>query len=323
MTVPHIKETTESLVVNYKAPVEFTETQLKVFWLPEEVKVEKDVQDILTNFTEAEKHGVMTTLKLFSLYELKAGSEYWGDRFMKMFPRPEFQRMATTFATFELAIHKPFYNKINELLHVSSDEFYTSYVNDPVLKDRIEFIDSIVDSDDDLYSLGAFSMVEGAILYSSFAFLKHFQSKGKNKLLNIVRGINFSVRDENLHSQGGAWAFKELKTQMKLSPGQEASLEETLREAGRKLYEHECRIIDMIFEAGDIEGITELQMKNFVQSRINECLVQLGYGKEYDVTYNPLKEWFYDGINGFKFNDFFSGIGSEYHRNWDATAFTW
>lgn len=323
MTIPHIKESTESLVVNYQPAVDFTETQLKIFWLPDEVKVEKDVQDILTNFTEAEKHGVMTTLKLFSLYELKAGSEYWGDRFMKAFPRPEFQRMGSTFATFELAIHKPFYNKINELLHVSNDEFYTSYVNDPILADRIEYIDAIVDSEDDLYSLGAFSMVEGAILYSSFAFLKHFQSKGKNKLLNIVRGINFSVRDENLHSMGGAWAFKELKDQMDLSGEQESKLEETLREAARKLYEHEVRIIDMIFSAGDIEGVTELQMKNFVQSRINECLAQLGYEKEYEVTYNPVKEWFYDGINGFQFNDFFSGMGASYHRNWDATAFTW
>lgn len=325
--IPHILQKTESLVVNYDRAVDFTNNQLKIFWLPDEIKVEKDVQDVLTQFTESEKHGVMTTLKLFSLYELKAGAEYWGNRFMRTFKRPEFQRMASTFSMFELAIHKPFYNKINELLHVATDDFYTSYVEEPALKERIEFIDSIVSSEKTplghLFSLGAFSMVEGAILYSSFAFLKHFQSKGKNKLLNIVRGINFSVRDENLHSLAGAWCFRELKAQLKLSQEEEQKLHETLLEASKKLYEHECIIIDMIFEKGAIDGITDIQMKNFVQSRINMCMQELGYPKPFAVKYNPIADWFYDGINGFQYNDFFSGMGSSYHRNWSELDFTW
>ena len=37
-------------------PVEFADQQLKVFWLPDEIKVEKDIQDVLVNFTPAEKH---------------------------------------------------------------------------------------------------------------------------------------------------------------------------------------------------------------------------------------------------------------------------
>ena len=35
-----------------KTIVDFADNQLKVFWLPEEIKVEKDIQDVLTNFTE-------------------------------------------------------------------------------------------------------------------------------------------------------------------------------------------------------------------------------------------------------------------------------
>lgn len=52
-------------VNNTKEPVEFADQQLKVFWLPDEIKVEKDIQDVLVNFSEAEKHAVITTLKLF------------------------------------------------------------------------------------------------------------------------------------------------------------------------------------------------------------------------------------------------------------------
>jgi hypothetical protein len=52
-------------------------------------------------------------------------------------------------------------------------------------------------------------------------------------------------------------------------------------------------------------------------------LKELGYEKEYDVKYNPISSWFYSGINKFQYNDFFSGVGREYNRNWDETGFKW
>jgi ribonucleotide reductase beta subunit family protein with ferritin-like domain len=322
---PRLMTKTESFVVDYPQAVEFTNKQLKIFWLPDEIKVEKDVQDILVNMTPAEKHGVITTLRLFTLYELKAGAEYWGGRFMRLFPRPELMRMASAFSMFELAVHKPFYNKINELLHLNTDEFYLSYAKDPVLADRMAFIDEIVSGDDPLMSLAGFSMVEGAVLYSSFAFLKHFQSKGKNKLNNVVRGINFSVRDENLHSMGGAWAFKQLLEEM--SPGKEymAELEDKIMAIARRLFEHEHRIVDMIFEKGDIDGVTKEEMQTFVKSRLNVCLSQLGIAPAFSVDpeEDRVSSWFYRGINNYGYNDFFAGAGKEYNRNWDESGFTW
>lgn len=304
-------------------PVIFADQQLKVFWTAEEINVEKDVQDVLVNFTESEKHAVITTLKLFSIYETHAGSEYWGGRFKNMFDGAEFHRMASVFSMFELAIHAPFYNKINQLLHIDTPEFYMSYLDDPDLKARVKHIGDIIDDKDDLLSLAAFSMVEGVILYSNFAFLKHYQSQGKNKLLNIVRGINFSVRDENIHSVGGAWAFKYKLSLSNLSQEKMVALEEKIRSTAEKMYEHECLIIGKLFEKGSIQGITAHQLECFVQSRINECLKELGYEKHYDVKYNPIAEHFYNGINKFQFNDFFSGQGREYNRNWDESKFKW
>ena len=43
-------------VTERKEPIYFAEQQLKIFWLPDEIKVEKDIQDILVNFSEAERH---------------------------------------------------------------------------------------------------------------------------------------------------------------------------------------------------------------------------------------------------------------------------
>lgn len=314
---------TRSLVERYKEPVDFAEKQLSVFWLPEEIKVEKDIQDILTNFTESEKHGVITTLKLFTKYEDFAGEEYWNGRYKRIFPSIEFGRMASAFGMFETCIHLPFYRKINELLNLNTDEFYDSYIEDPILKERMDFVDTAVNSSDDLLSLAVFSMIEGAVLYSAFAFIKHFQTNGKNKLNNIVRGINFSVRDENLHSVAGAWSFKHLLSTMPKDLLAEERLEADIIAAAKTLCDHEFLVIDKIFEKGQMDGITPTQLKHFVESRINQCLVELGYKKIYAVKYNPIAEWFYDNINAFTFNDFFAGVGNQYNRSWDETGFVW
>jgi ribonucleotide reductase beta subunit family protein with ferritin-like domain len=307
----------------FQEPIEFAKTQLKIMWFPDEIKVEKDIQDVLVNFSEAEKEAVITTLKLFSLYETHAGDEYWGGRFKKMFTGAEFHRMASVFSMVELAVHAPFYKKINELLHIDNPEFYLSYMNDSVLNERIKHIGEIINHPNDLVSLGAFSMVEGAILYSNFAFLKHFQSEGKNKLMSTVRGINFSVRDENLHSMAGAWCFRHKVQQDKVSAEDLKEIEVLLRQTANILLEHEKQIIALTFAKGKIEGTTAHQLENFTMSRLNECLKELGFAKEFDVKYDPISSWFYRGINSYQMNDFFSGQGREYSREWDEHGFVW
>lgn len=308
---------------DYPEAIAYAEMQRSIFWPPDEINVEKDLQSIMVDATEAEKHGITTTLRLFTMYELIAGAEYWGGRVKREFPRPDIQMMANAFSFFELNVHAPFYNKINEVQNLNTDDFYNSYLDDPILKERMEFLEDLMTDKDTLKSLAVFSMVEGAILYSSFAFLKHFQSEGKNKITNVVRGINFSVRDENIHSEAGAWLFRTLLDETGLNDAHRVGLIVSIRQAAEAIYEHEERIIDMIFEKGPIKGITALQMKYFVQSRIDICLDQLGIDKLYKPTHNPIAKWFYNGINAVQFHDFFTGTGSEYNRNWDREGFAW
>lgn len=316
-------------IFDYPQPVEFAKKQNSVFWQDDEIKVEKDTQDLLVNMTPAEKHGVITVLKLFTKYELFIGEEYWGSRFIKIFKRPEFRRMASAFAFFEDNVHAPFYAKLNEVLGLATYEFYNAYTKDETLSERMKFIGEMLDHEDDLISLAAFSMLEGAVLYSSFSFLKHFQSQGKNKLLNVVRGINFSVRDENIHSEAGAWCFRLLRDENLhhglMTPEQVQALYAVIYDIARKILDHESRIIEMIFEEGDIDGVTKEQMITFVKSRIDLCFQQLGMEPLFNIKEedNDIATWFYVGINGFSFNDFFSGIGNSYNRNWSESNFIW
>lgn len=314
-----IKEVTDSVVVKYKQPIEFATKQLDVFWTADEINVEKDVQSILVDMTETERHGVLTTLRLFTLYELRAGGEYWGDRYIKIFPRHEFRRMASVFSMFELAVHAPFYAKLNEALNVSTDEFYTSYVDDPMLKEKMQYIDDCINDPDDLFSIGVFSMIEGAVLYSSFAFLKHFQANGKNKLNNVNRGIAFSVRDENMHAVAGSWSFNQLAQETGIKP----SIQNRLVVAAMKLREHEHRVVDMIFAKGPIEGITAKQLCDFIDHRLDLCLNNLGIASVFKPHESVISSWFYKDINNFSFNDFFAGTGKEYVRAWSEDDFSW
>lgn len=192
----------EAYVMDYDTAIELSETQEDVFWTAKEIAVEKDVHDIMVNMTEAERHGVITVLKLFTKYEIEAGDSWWGRKVQDMFPRPCIMRMANCFSFIETNVHAPFYNKLNEALHINTEEFYMSYKDDKTLDDRMQFIRNIMKTDDPMIATALFAMIEGVVLYSSFAFLKHFQSKGKNKLLNVVRGINFSVRDEACLQKG-------------------------------------------------------------------------------------------------------------------------
>lgn len=309
----------DTYTVDYPQAVEFRNKQASIFWPPEEVKVGKDKQDILVNMTPAERHGVITTLKLFTKYELIIGEEFWMTKVMNSFPRPEIQSMASLFGAMELSVHAPFYAKLNEELNLATDEFYNSYLEDPVLSDRIKFLDEILSSDDLAYSLAAFSFIEGAVLYSSFAFLKHFQTNGKNKLLNVVSGINFSARDEALHSEATGWLFQQYIKEANIDP---ADYEERVKAIAEKVYEHESRIIDKIFEEGDIDGITKTQLDSFVKSRINICLRNIGYKNMYEITYNPIADYFYKSINGYSMNDFFVSVGNQYERSWTGEGFT-
>lgn len=323
MKQANIKIWRDGYIDSYPEFGQLADTQIKIFWPWNEITVSKDKQDLLVGMTDAEKHGTISTLKLFTKYELFVGNEHWGSRIAKAYPQVGVQRMSAAFAHVELNSHAPFYNEINKELGLSTYSFYTEYLNDPVLAARMKFIDNIIGDSDDELSTAVFSLVEGGVLYSAFAYLKHFQSQGKNKLQNVVRGINMSARDENLHAIGGAGLVKVALREQERDAQEMLEFHQAVKEAADQIFLHECQIVDKIFEHGKMDGITDLQLKRFVQSRLNLCLEQLGIEPNYIVEYNPIADWFYKGINDYQMNDFFQGVGREYQRDWVKERFIW
>lgn len=323
MEEANIKKWKDGYVDEYPEFSKMADEQIKIFWPWNEIKVAKDKQDLLVGMSESEKHGVITTLKLFTKYELFVGNEHWGNRIAKAYPHVGVQRMAAAFAHVELNSHAPFYNEINKELGLATYDFYTEYLNDPVLSSRMAFIDSFIAQPDDELSTAVFSLVEGGVLYGQFAYLKHFQSQGKNKIQNINRGLNMSARDENLHAIGGASLVNIALNEQGRSSYEMLQYEQAVKEAIDIIYQHECSINGKLFEKGNVEGITLLQLNHFSQSRLNLCADYLNIKRNYEVKYNPIAEWFYKGINNYQMNDFFQGVGREYQRDWDKKRFVW
>ena len=323
----HIQTPDDSFVPIYQPPIDFMKKQQETFWVFDETNPEKDKHDLLVNMTESERHGVVTTLKTFTLLEKIIGGGFWDGFVCKRFPRDgDIIPMATMFAAVELSVHERFYAKINEEMGLATDEFYSEYKYDPVLKARIDSMMQTLAHKDDLRTLGGFSFFEGAILFSSFAFLKSFQLNGNNKIVNIVSGINFSCRDELLHCDAAAWLYRTLKQQQLdagiINKAFVEELEADIVKAGRDVYEHELLLLDKLFEKGDIEGMNKEDIAAFVRHRVNECLRKLEIEPIFDESYNPLAKPFYSSITGYSSTDFFSSQGNQYSRGWDANKFT-
>ena len=65
MTKPQLLTPKTTYTIDYPQAIEFATQQTDIFWTPTEIELEKDLHELRTGLTEAELHGVVTTLKLF------------------------------------------------------------------------------------------------------------------------------------------------------------------------------------------------------------------------------------------------------------------
>ena len=145
------------------------------------------------------------------------------------------------------------------------------------------------------------------------------------QLINLMKGtgqiVEWSVRDESLHSKAGCWLFRTLlQEQPNLNTPE---LREKIVEACHLSVQLEFDFIEKAFEMGDIEGLNKEQLKAFIKARANEKMLELGYQAIYnDIDPNLLKqmEWFGHLTSGKTHQDFFAGRVTSYAKStadWD------
>jgi len=301
----------------YQQAFDFYKDQHRVHWLADEVPLASDLGDWKGKLTEPEKNLIGNILKSFAQTEVHV-NDYWSTKVSVWFPKPEIQAMARVFADFE-SIHAEAYARLNEELGL--DDFQ-AFLEDETSKAKIErLIETPGETlEERALSLAIFSaFTEGVNLFSSFAILMSFQ------LRNLMKGtgqiVEWSVRDESLHSKAGCWLFRTLlEEQPELNTDQ---LRKAVIEACQISVQLEFDFIDKAFEMGDVDGLNVNQLKNFIKARANEKMMELGYKAIYnDIDPNLLKqiEWFGHLTSGKTHQDFFAGRVTSYSKStadWD------
>jgi ribonucleoside-diphosphate reductase beta chain len=295
----------------YQTAFEFYKDQHRAHWLADEVPLSSDLNDWKLKLSESEKNLIGNILKSFAQTETYV-NDYWATKVAVWFPKHEIKAMACAFADFE-SIHAEAYARLNEELGLDDFE---AFMEDEEAKAKI---DRLVELPGDTLrekalSLAIFSaFTEGVNLFSSFAILMSFQ------LRNLMKGtgqiVEWSVRDESLHSKAGCWLFRTMMEEMpELQDGMEAQIYDAC-DISVKL---EFDFIDKAFEMGEIEGLNKDQLKNFIKERANQKLIELGYNPLYnDINPNLLKqmEWFGHLTSGKTHQDFFAGRVTDYSKS--------
>ena len=313
---------TSSFVDKYPQFVDAIKKQKEdLFWTSDEIDLNKDKHDLRKKLSHQQRHALSFNQKLFTKYESVIGVDYWANIVLKRYKRHEIQRMAACFADVEMNIHFPFYRKVNEVLGVHNDEFYSQFETDPMLIERVKFMQDLVVDKDSLASMGGFAFMEGAVLFTAFAMIKSLGVKGQNFMPNLISGIDMSCLDESHHMELAAEIFKLQKKQEKRTKEELKELEEKIYNQANYVLEHEKLIIKAMLSEGDIPFAGVKDLESFAAHRCNLVLNALGYTSIFDESEDTVSEWFYPSMNSFKFNDNFYSRGRNYKKEFTEKDF--
>jgi ribonucleoside-diphosphate reductase beta chain len=296
----------------YQQAFEFYKNQHRAHWLADEVPLASDLNDWRLNLNESEKNLIGNILKSFAQTEVHV-NDYWSGKISQWFPKPEIVAMAGSFGAFE-AIHAEAYARLNDELGL--DDFQ-AFMEDEASRNKIErLLETPSETlEEKALALAIFSaFTEGVNLFSSFAILMSFQLR--NMLKGTGQIVEWSVRDESLHSTAGCWLFRTL---MQESPELDTvEMRNNVIEACNLSVKLEFDFIDKAFEMGEIEGLNKDQLKNFIKARANDKMKELGYNPVYnDIDPSLLKqmEWFGHLTSGKTHQDFFANRVTDYSKS--------
>lgn len=301
---------------SYPWAYEAWHTQQKIHWLPEEVPLGDDVKDWKQTLTDSERNLLTQIFRFFTQADIEVNNCYM-QNYSRVFKPTEVQMMLAAFSNME-TVHIAAYSHLLDTIGMPEIE-YSAFLRYKEMKDKYEYMQQF--NVDDAHSLaktmavfGAFT--EGLQLFASFAILLNFPRFNKMKGMGQI--VTWSVRDETLHTNSIIRLFKTFVHENPLIWTD--TLKEELYEACDSIIHHEDAFIDLAFEAGEIQGMTPDNVKDYIRFIGNRRLVQLGLEEKYSVKKNPLP-WIDEILNGVEHANFFENRVTEYAKA--ATEGSW
>jgi ribonucleoside-diphosphate reductase beta chain len=276
------------------------------YWIHTEFNYTSDIQDFKTGINAVERSAIKNTMLAISQIEV-AVKTFWGDIYNKM-PKPEIGSVGSTFAESEVRHHDA-YSHLLEILGLNNE--FKSLKKKPVIMRRVHYLETAVknskseDNKEFAESILLFSLfIEHVSLFSQFLIIMAF-NKHKNVLKGISNVVEATSKEEQIHGDFGIDVIKIIKSENPTWFNKEYEL--LTQELCREAYESESKIIDWIFEEGELDFLPKDVINEFIKNRFNNSLESINIGKVFDVDEKLLAEteWFDDEIIGTKHGDFF------------------
>lgn len=290
----------------YPALNEYVDAIRHSYWIHTEFNYTSDIQDFKTSLTDIEKNAIKNTMLAISQIEV-AVKTFWGDIYKKM-PKPEIGSVGATFAESEVRHHDA-YSHLLEILGLNNE--FKNLKKNPIIMKRVNYLENALknvkseDNQEFSESIILFSLfIEHVSLFSQFLIIMAF-NKHKNVLKGISNVVEATSKEEQIHGDFGIDLIKIIKEENPdwFDEDHNSLVQETCKEA----FLSESKLIDWIFENGELDFLPKKLIKEFIKNRFNNSLESIGISKVFDVDQELLAEtdWFDDEIIGTKHGDFF------------------
>ena len=276
------------------------------YWIHSEFNFTSDIQDFKTRLTETERSAITNTMLAISQIEVAVKS-FWGDIYHKI-PKPEVGSVGATFAESEVR-HADAYSHLLEILGLNKE--FETLKKKPVIMKRVKYLEaSLANSKSDnpkdyaeavlLFSL----FIEHVSLFSQFLIIMAF-NKHRNMLKGISNVVEATSKEEQIHGDFGIDLIKILKHEK--PEWFDKNYEYSIQSMCERSFEAESKIIDWIFENGELDFLPKKQVVEFIKDRFNRSLESIGIKSIFQTNNSLLEktEWFNDEIIGTKHGDFF------------------
>lgn len=284
----------------------------QMHWLAREVPLNDDVKDWKMVLTEGEKNLLTQIFRFFTQADVDVASGYI-DRYLPKFKPVELRMMMTSIAARE-AVHIQAYSMLIDEIGMPEVE-YSAFLQYVEMKEKHEFFFKPRDSHDELLALAQdiaiFSAFgEGLQLFASFVILLNFTRFGKMKGMGQI--VSWSIRDETHHVDSMLKVYHQLIEE----EGQYLNLKhlyEKLKTIAVKMVELEDSFIDLVYAQGEINGLGEDEVKQYIRYIADIRLQQLGLQPIFGVDKNPLP-WVDEIVFGVEHTNFFENRATDYSK---------
>ncbi len=287
----------------------FTELMNQTFWVHKEVDFTADIQDFKTKLTRTEQEVLRKSLLGIAQVEV-AVKTFWGDVY-KYFPKPEINGLGATFAESEFR-HSEAYSRLLEVLGYNDD--FNALLEVPIFKEKLDLIEGSLGSDIAIVNKLLFFaiLIENSSLFSQFANILSF-SRFKGYMKNVANIINWTSADEQVHAKAGIYLINILKEEGHINEQDMLNL----REEVKSYIEYESKLLDWIFEDGELDFYTKEDVLNFMKKRIDDSLIEIGMQPLFNITdeqYSTMK-WYDEETLANTLDDFFAKRPVDYTKH--------